>query len=128
MGSYANILTPRQSHALWTSGRKTSGSPKYTFAPTLLFSGQYSAPPPPQPKKPPPPPKAAVITTGELMATAQEMRAEAEKLMSASESMQAAASLKITLGMLLLSREDYIKKLLKDWDTKGKGECESARS
>ena len=122
MGSYANILTPRREHKLWTSGRKTFGLQKHTFAPTLLFSGQYTAPPPPKPKEPPPPPKATVVTTAELMETAAELRREAESLVSASASMQAAASLRIQLGMLLLSKDDYIKKLLKDWDTKGKGE------
>ena len=33
-----------------------------------------------------------------------------------------APSLSIQLGLVLLTKDDYIKRLLKDWDTKGRGE------
>ena len=125
MGSYANVLTPRHTHKLWTNntlmlGRK--GASSKGFTPTLLFSGPYVPPPPPRPPKKPEPPKAQTVRESELLEMAAALRAEAAELESASQAANAAANLKIQLGLLLLSKEDYIKRLLKDWDTKGKGE------
>ena len=31
-------------------------------------------------------------------------------------------SLRVRFGLLLLSKDDFIKRILKDWDTKGRGE------
>ena len=76
-------------------------------------------PPPPPPLKKPPPPAAQYMTADVLEETASDMLKQADGLNATAPP----PSLKIQLGLLLLSSEqDMIKKLLKDWDTKGKGE------
>ena len=111
----SSVWTPRRSHKLWP---KPPGQQKFSFAPNIS-NQPYIAPPPPPPLK-----KALVVVDNrihahELEETAAGLKAEAEALEGATES---APSLKVQLGLLLLSKEDYIKQILKDWDTKGKGE------
>ena len=120
MGSYANILTPRRRHVLWPLPNKGL---EHSFAPTLLFNGgaTYVPPPPPSPKRKPPAAKtaAAEVAVSELEEKAAKLREEATELESQHKEKP---TIRIELGLLLLSKDDYIKKLLKDWDTKGKGE------
>merc|ERR1719424_907887 len=81
--------------------------------------GVYQAPPPPPPLKQPPPRREAPVPAEHLFDTAASLRKEAEN-MELKE--VRAPPVSIQLGMLLLSKDDMIKKLLKDWDQKGKGE------
>jgi Ca2+-binding EF-hand superfamily protein len=76
------------------------------------------APPPPPPLKRPPPVQAAPASAETLEQTAADLLAKAEEL----ESQKVAPSVRMQLGLLLTSSDDYIKRCLKDWDTKGKGE------
>ena len=92
--------------------------PKHPFAPEISHQ-PYVTPPPPPPLKRPSPPKAVVTTSAELAARAEELRAQAHELESTSA---ARPPVGVQLGLLLLTKEDYIKKLLKEWDAKGKGE------
>ena len=108
MSTHASIWTPRHTHRLWPRAKD-----KYTRPPVQ----PYVAPPPPPPLKRPPPAQEAPISAGELEQTALGMEHEAEEL----EQNVAAPSLKIQLGLLLRS-EDEIKRVLKEWDKKGKGE------
>lgn len=114
------VWTPRMTHIrtdkknVWYLPRQK----KFPFAPNTL--GEYRAPPPPPPLKKPPPVKATPPTTAELMGTAEELRREAAALESSG--VRSAPPLSIQLGMLLLSKDGMITKLMKDWDQKGKGE------
>ena len=111
MSTHASIWTPRHTNKLWP---RPSGK-KYV-KPPIVFP--YVAPPPPPSRKKPPAQQALAVPADQLMSIAEQLRAEAEELSKD----QPAPSVRIQLGLLLLTREDYIKKLLKDWDTKNKGE------
>ena len=109
MSTHASVWTPRHTHRLWPR-KKEYKAPK---------AQPYVAPPPPPPLKKPPPPAAQHIAAETLVETADELIQQAEELNTSA----LPPSLKIQLGTLLLSTEqDMIKKILKDWDSKGKGE------
>jgi hypothetical protein len=112
--AHASVWTPRHGNKLWP---RPSGFQKHSFSPKI--GGAYSAPPPPPSRKKAPPPKAGPMPVETLEDHASELRAEANRLEAAGTRQP---NLRIQLGLLLLSKEDFIKKILKDWDTKGKGE------
>ena len=91
---------------------------RHSFCPQIS-SGPYVPPPPPPPLKRPPPPKEESVSSEELAASASSLRADAVTLETSSS---ATPPVNIALGLLLLTREGYIRKLLKEWDAKGKGE------
>jgi hypothetical protein len=100
-------------------GKKDGSSrspPKWKFAP--LVNGPYVVPPPPPPLKKPPPKEMATIPAEELISVAAELRRKADSMVQTAPT----PGIDIQLGQLLLSKEDFIKKLLKEWDAKGKGE------
>ena len=100
-------------HKLWPRPPNHS---KFSFSPQIL--GPYQVPPPPPPLKKPPPPKAANVQAGELESLAQSYRDEADKI----EAQTPAPSMKMQLGLMLLSKENAIPAMVKLWDSKGKGE------
>ena len=118
------LWTPRMSHI--RTDKKNVFSPprkeRFPFMPGVAEGrtlGVYQAPPPPPPLKQPPPRREAPVPAEHLFDTAASLRKEAEN-MELKE--VRAPPVSIQLGMLLLSKDDMIKKLLKDWDQKGKGE------
>ena len=136
--SRSSVWTPRRTTRLWhqdagfastTSGVGGRTSPtggnlervafnkKFTFAPDV--NPAWSAPPPPAPIKKQQlnqgPPR---IPSDDLRTAAVRLREQAEELQDTAP----APSLKVQLGLELLKKDDYIKKILKDWDARGKGE------
>lgn len=91
---------------------------RFPFAPQTL--GDYRVPRAPPSLKKPPPVRAAPPTADELSQAAADLRSEVSVLEKSG--VRSAPPVNIQLGLLLLSKDDMIKKILKDWDTKGKGE------
>ena len=114
MSSHASVWTPRHTTRLWP---KPAGKTRFPFSPKI--SGPWHEPPPPPPLKRPPPKKAAPVEADQLSSLAGDLQSEADAL---EQNTVVKPSLRIQLGLLLLTKDDYIKKILKDWDTKGKGE------
>ena len=112
----ASVWTPRRTHKLWP---RTKSHKKLTYSPSIS-STPYVPPPQPPPLKKPEQLRIATVPAEQLHARGDRLRAEALELEAVSDG--AAPSLRIQLGMLLLSKEDYIKRILKEWDAKGKGE------
>lgn len=116
MGSYANIWTPRHSTQVYPSSHRHIQ--KFTFSPTTLFTGtnaSYLPPPQPLPMKRKAVEKRVDFPTADaLFLRATQLREEAAEC----EASRQEPSLKIQLGLLLLSKDNYITKLLKDWDTR----------
>ena len=111
---HAYVYTPRRTNVLFPRSK-----PKHTFSPTV--NEPYVAPPPPPPLKRAVAPQASHVSAGELEELAAGLQAEADELeQTAADS--SGPPLGIQLGLLLMTREDYIKKILKEWDSKGKGE------
>lgn len=110
---HAYVWTPRKTTQLWPRTK-----PKFSFAPSV--SGPYVSPPPPRPLKKHVEDRPAIFEAQELIQTAARLRAEADKLEAEFNSVT--PSLGIQLGLLLLTKEDYLKRILKEWDVKGKGE------
>ena len=114
-GQRASVWTPRHTTKLFP-GRK----PKHTFQPEII-AGPYVPPPPPPSHKKPPPVKERGPPAEELIDIGKTWRAEAAELeKKGSEGDK--PTLGIQLGLLLLTKDDFIKRVLKDWDSKGKGE------
>ena len=116
----SNIWTPRRTTKLWP---RQPGYQRHPFSPDISQQ-PYSPPPPPSPIKKAPPPKAASLLSSELGETADALRDEAAELES--QIKVQAIPLKIQLGQLMLSKDDFLKKILKDWNSKGKDELKKA--
>ena len=127
-----SIQTFKAAHpgGIWTP-RKVQGSPRREIwglagSRKCLPVASKQEPIRAQPYEPPPPPapmkkamelRPAYIEEEELHRRAEQLLAEAQQL----ENARPTPSLQVKLGTILLSKDDYIKKVLKDWD-KGKGE------
>jgi len=100
--------------------RSSATRKKFSFRPALLGPSTYVPPPPPSlPRKAKlPQVEATTIPSTELTAIAQRLQEEADEL----EKSVPPPSLKMQLGLMLLEGRLTIPKLLKDWDSKGKGE------
>ena len=118
-GMHAYVYTPRRQHVLFPRSK-----PQLTFSPAISAE-RYVAPPPPPPLKRPPPPKSSTASKDELRDAAQRLRVEAREL-EKSAAVTSGPALGIQLGLMLLTREDYIKQIEKAWDPKGKGELTKA--
>ena len=94
MGSYANVLTPRHTHKLWTNNTLMLGREKGVSCSPALRAAAATA----SPKKPEPP-KAQTVRESELLEMAAALRAEAAELESASQAANAAANLKIQFAL-----------------------------
>ena len=115
---HAYVYTPRRQHVLFPRSK-----PRFTFSPAIS-ADRYVAPPPPPPLKRLAPPKASNMGKDELRDAAQRLRTEAEQLeIGAANTSKPPVS--IQLG-LMLRRDDYIKRIIKEWDPKGKGELMKA--
>jgi len=126
------IKTFKAAHpgGIWTP-RKVQGSPRREIwglagSRKCLPVASKQEPIRAQPYEPPPPPapmkkamelRPAYVEEEELHRRAEQLLAEAQQL----ENARPTPSLQVKLGTILLSKDDYIKKVLKDWD-KGKGE------
>ena len=91
---------------------------KLPFVPQT--SPEYSAPPAPLSNKKRASPKKEMVPAAELQKLASDLKREADALQKRSDAR--APSLGVQLGLVLLSRSDYVKRVIKEWDTKGKGE------
>ena len=126
-------ITPRIA-AMWTprdtrirTDRNTyvsrPRSQRFPFRPDV-HTAAYQPPPPPPPLKRPPPEKKAAVPAEALTEQAANLRREAAEL---EKSGVRAPPLRVQLGQLLLSKgESFIPKILKEWDSKGKGEFQKA--
>ena len=116
------LWTPRSTHIRTHKGQGglyfLPSRSKFPFSPQIL--SDYHGPPRPPSLKKPPPVRAAPPTVDELSSTAAELRKEIEALEKSG--VRSAPPVPIQLGLLLVNKDDMIKKLLKDWDTKGRGE------
>lgn len=115
------VWTPRKHESprssIWSLQFAQKIWPKEAIAPPKSHAQPYIAPPPPAPPKKAIQIKENFVSEEELRRIAEEHEEEADRL----DSTKPAPSLQVQLGLVLVSKEDYIKKLLKDWD-KGKGE------
>lgn len=105
----ATIFTTRFSQRLW---------PRAAQPNERLTSFPYQAPPAPAPLKRPLPPDAKVTEPEELQQVADDLIERAEQL----EVSRPVPTVRVQLGLVLLTKDDYIKRVLKEWDIKGRGE------
>lgn len=103
----SSIWSLQLSSKIWPHGAVPDKQPWQPYAP----------PPPPPPLKRAVEAKKVYVKEEELLEAAQAHLQEAERL----ESTRPSPTLQVQLGQILLSKDDYIKKILKDWD-RGKGE------
>lgn len=94
---------------------------KFPFAPNT--NPEWQRPPPPPGLKKAAPSKAAIAGASELTDQSSDLLREADELEKASTRVP---PLRVQLGNVILSNEErdpnFVKKILKDWDTRGKGE------
>lgn len=110
MSTRTSVWTPRHTHKLWPK-------PKAAH-PGAPVARPWVPPPPPTPIKKKEKEKKKDVAAEELQSAGDQLRREADAL----EQTAPPPGLRIQLGMIMLSKEDYVKKLLRDWDHKGKGE------
>ena len=113
VGTRACVWTPNKDTLLWPVPNKV----KWSFRPEV-HTEAYVAPPPPTPKPKPPPPKQ--LSAQELDDLAASQLREAAELENLPKDKK--PTLQIQLGLLLISSDEFITKLLKDWDKSGKGQ------
>jgi hypothetical protein len=117
MSIHAYIYSPRGTRQLFPRL-----APKYTFAPSIR-SGPYVPPKPPSPLKAAPKEKKAHPSVEELREAAAALRREAKTL----DKEKPKPSMRIQLGLVILERiasdpANGVAKVVKAWDSKGKGE------
>jgi len=125
-GSMAEALDPEKARGkqVVSAGAKTTKTgvwearttQKWSFKPEVSKKA-YVAPPPPQPVKREKPKDPEPTPAAELYELGERLRREADGLAGQA----APPSLLVQLGMKC-DNADSIKKVLKDWDNKGKGE------
>mmetsp|Transcript_50785 Transcript_50785/g.101067 ORF Transcript_50785/g.101067 Transcript_50785/m.101067 type:complete len:613 (-) Transcript_50785:240-2078(-) len=112
---HAYVYTPRRTTILYPNSK-----PKHTFSPTIIeYSGRPPSPPPL--RRPDAIKKQVRVEASELEEKARALRAEADSLMDEFQN-AGGPPLGVQLGQLLLTKDDYIKRILSAWDTKNKGE------
>ena len=112
----SNIWTPRRTTKLWP---RKPGYQRHPFTPEI-GPQPYVVPAQPSALKKPPPEREALVPSGELAQSADELREEAMGLES--QIRVHAVPLRIQLGQMLNSKEDFLKKTLKDWIKPGKND------
>ena len=114
------IWTPRSTR-LRGKGKEILALPRksrFPFAPAT--NREYQAPPPPPPLKKPPAAKAAYVSYDELAERAEELRNEADALEKQYGTRH--TPLGVQLGMLLQTNANNVNKIIRDWDSRGRGE------
>ena len=120
------LWTPRGTHIKSNrSGAKTtlftpSAKTRFTFKPVAT---EYRSPPPVKPvKAAPSSAKKSYTSASDLKSQADELEAEASSLDKLALAASTSPPLSMQLGLLVQCKEDFIKKCLSSWDTKGRGE------
>jgi len=121
------LWTPRSTHIITGKGEGhvLRNSSRFPFAPQPpggkhAVGQDYHAPARPPPLKKPPPVRVAPPSAGELSQAAEDRHSEAQALEKSG--VRSAPKVPIQLGLLLLSKDGMLAKIMKDWDAKGKGE------
>ena len=115
-------------HEIWSTQHSKRGLPsalKHRHEPVV----PYTPPPPPRPIRKPSELKGR-SKLNEPRYTAEELEALAEKLDAQADSLEMTkpapvgrlGALRLTVGQALMAKVDAVKTVLKEWDTKGKGE------
>lgn len=117
------MWTPRctnltSSDTTWSSPHKS----KFPFAPCT--NQEWSAPPPPPRRlQKRAAGKSVRVSSENLKAKAADWHSKADDL---DRQKGTAPALAVQLGLLMLSKPDFIKRVLREWDTKGRGEIRKA--